>query len=49
MLSIRSRSLKHLSKLLKNDNLNKIKIDKKKLKKLKSIIHNYMIKLIHTM
>ena len=41
MLSIESRSLKHLSKLLKNDNLNKIKIDKKKLKKLKSIIHNY--------
>ena len=39
-LSIESRSLKHLSKLLKNDNLNKIKINKKKLKELKSIIYN---------
>ena len=45
-LSIESRSLKHLSKLLKNDNLNKIKINKKKLKELKSIIFNSII-IIH--
>ncbi len=40
MLSIESRNLKHLSKLLKNDKIKKIKINKKKLKEVKSIIHN---------
>ena len=40
MLSIESRSLKHLSKLRKMIILIKLKLIKK-LKKLKSIIHNY--------
>ena len=39
-LSIESRNLKHLSKLLSKNNLNKIKINKKNLKEIKSMIHN---------